>query len=176
MRTAEQVIHDCLREWSIEQFIELEWNNRAAAEIMKALNEVGYIVSVSPASMFSVERAAATQTPMITLDDIVNEIIKLLRARDDLGGHFQQEPYKSDFFRLFETALEAGLFSDDVQRSLKHDRLVGIIAARAPDVLDGKIWPMLSTALLEWDYAISHRKRELSPGERQALASTERLN
>ena len=55
MRTAEQVIHDSLQEWNTDEFVELDWNTKASTAIIKALNEAGYIVT--PASMFSVERA-----------------------------------------------------------------------------------------------------------------------
>jgi hypothetical protein len=44
----------------------------------------------------------------MSLDEIVNEIIRLIKTRDELGGHFQQEPYKGDFFRLFVAAFPAG--------------------------------------------------------------------
>ena len=45
----------------------------------------------------------------MSLDEIVSEIIQLIRTRDELGGYFQQEPYKGDFFRLFVAAFDAGL-------------------------------------------------------------------
>jgi hypothetical protein len=36
----------------------------------------------------------------MSIDEIVNEIIRLVRARDANGGHFHHEPYKvSDYFR-----------------------------------------------------------------------------
>ncbi|HVR57579.1 MAG TPA: hypothetical protein VMT72_12215 [Pseudolabrys sp.] len=54
-RTPQQVIHDSLQEWNTDEFVELDWNNKAAAAVIKALNNAGYIVA--PASMFSVERA-----------------------------------------------------------------------------------------------------------------------
>ena len=38
---------------------------------------------------------------IMTLDQIVDEIIRLIRTRDELGGYFQQEPCKGDFFQLF---------------------------------------------------------------------------
>jgi hypothetical protein len=113
---------------------------------------------------------------MMTLDEIVNEIIKLLTTRDELGGYFQQEPYKGDFFRLFVAAYEAGLLKDSAAKSLKHDSLVSIICARDPDVFDGKTWPMLSAAWPEWDYAWSHGKRGASLDDKRALASREALN
>jgi hypothetical protein len=31
----------------------------------------------------------------MTLDEIVDEIIRLIRTRNELGGYFQQEPYKA---------------------------------------------------------------------------------
>jgi hypothetical protein len=73
-----------------------------------------------------------------SLDEIVNEIIGLIRARDELGGHFQHEPYKGDFFRLFVAAFDAGLLKQSAPKSLKLDRLISIIGARDPDVFDGK--------------------------------------
>ena len=94
----------------------------------------------------------------VSLDEIVDGIIRLLRARDELGGHFQQEPYKGDFFRLFVAASEAGLLKQSAPKSLKLDSLISIISARDPDIFDGKTWPMFSAAWPEWDYAWTHAK------------------
>jgi len=69
-----------------------------------------------------------------TLDEIVDEIIRLIRTRDELGGYFQQEPYKGDFFRLFLAAVDAGLLKSTAPKSLKLDSLTSIIGARDPDV------------------------------------------
>src|ERR1700682_4205205 len=66
----------------------------------------------------------------MSLDEIVDGIIRLLRARDELGGHFQQEPYKGDFFRLFVAASETGLLKQSAPKSLKLDSLISIISAR----------------------------------------------
>lgn len=60
MRTAEQVIHDSLQEWNTDEFVELDWNTKAAARVISDLNRAGYIVV--PASMFSVEHAPTKQT------------------------------------------------------------------------------------------------------------------
>jgi hypothetical protein len=95
----------------------------------------------------------------MSLDEIVNEIIRLVRTRDELGGHFQQEPYKGDFFRVFVAAFDAGLLKPSAPKSLKLDSLISIISARDPDVFDGKTWPMFSAAWPEWDYAWSHAER-----------------
>ena len=102
----------------------------------------------------------------MSLDDIVTQIIRLLRARDQIGGHFQQEPYKGDFFRLFVAAYDAGLLKQSAPKSLKLDSLISIISSRDPDVFDGKTWPMFSAAWPEWDYALTHAKRA-SPLEDQ---------
>jgi hypothetical protein len=59
MRTAEQVIHDSLQEWNTDEFVELDWNTKAAVRVMKDLNEAGYIVA--HASVVSVE-PPTTQT------------------------------------------------------------------------------------------------------------------
>ena len=55
----------------------------------------------------------------MTLDEIVDEIIRLIRTRDELGGYFQQEPYKGEFFQLFVAAWDAGLFRPTALRSLR---------------------------------------------------------
>jgi hypothetical protein len=94
----------------------------------------------------------------MSLDEIVNEIIRLVRMRDEHGGHFQQEPYKGDFFRLFNAAWDAGLLKSSAPESLKLDSLIGIIGARDPVVFDGATWGMFSAAWPEWDYAWSHMK------------------
>jgi hypothetical protein len=74
----------------------------------------------------------------MTLDEIVDEIIRLIRTRDELGGYFQQEPYKGDFFRLFLAAVDADLLKPTAPKSLKLDSLISIIGARDPDVFDGE--------------------------------------
>ena len=94
----------------------------------------------------------------MTLDEIVAEIIRLIRTRDELGGYFQQEPYKGDFFQLFVAAWDAGLFRPTAPRSLRLESLTSIIQARDPDVFDGETWPMLSAAWPEWQYAWAHAK------------------
>jgi hypothetical protein len=94
----------------------------------------------------------------MSLDEIVNEIIRLIRTRDELGGHFQQEPYKGDFFQLFVAAWDAGLFSHTAPRSLKLDSLTSIIEARDPGVFDGETWPRFAIAWPEWQYAWVHAK------------------
>jgi hypothetical protein len=54
MRTAEQVIHDSLQEWNTDEFVELDWNTKAAERVLKDLNEAGYIVA--PASLLPMAR------------------------------------------------------------------------------------------------------------------------
>src|ERR1700693_4176717 len=93
-----------------------------------------------------------------SLDEIVNEIIGLIRPRDELGGHFQQEPYKGDFFQLFVAAWNAGLFSPTAPKNLKLDSLTSIIEARDPDVFDSETWSKLSAAWPEWQYAWAHAR------------------
>jgi hypothetical protein len=55
MRTAEQVIHDSLQEWNTDEFVEMDWNTKAAARVIKDLNEAGYIVA--PAAAVNIEPA-----------------------------------------------------------------------------------------------------------------------
>jgi hypothetical protein len=86
------------------------------------------------------------------VDEVVDKIIEQLRLQDKHGGYFHQEPYKGDFFRLFVEAAETG---DD---GLRADRLTSMIDARAPEVIDGKNWPLLRAAWPEWDYAWSRAK------------------
>jgi hypothetical protein len=84
-------------------------------------------------------------------DKIVDQIIALLRSHDRHGGDFHQEPYKGDFFRFFVLSNEEG-------SGLKADRLHSLIAARAPELFDGKNWPLLYAAWPEWSYAWSRAK------------------
>jgi hypothetical protein len=84
-------------------------------------------------------------------DVTIDEIIELLRQQDKFGGSFHQEPYKGDFFRLFVQAADEG-------EGLRADRLWSIISSRAPDVFEGKNWPLLYSAWGEWDYAWSKAK------------------
>jgi len=85
-------------------------------------------------------------------DEIIEQIITLLRSHEKHGGYFHREPYKGDFFRLFVLANERGA-------GLKADRLQSLIASRAPELFDGKNWPLLYAAWPEWDYAWSRAKR-----------------
>ena len=106
----------------------------------------------------SVNNLGSAWEANMSLDEIVNEIIRLIRTRDELGGYFQQEPYKGDFFRLFLAAVDAGLLKPTAPKSLKLDSLISIIGTRDPDVFDGETWPMFSAAWPEWDYAWSRAK------------------
>jgi hypothetical protein len=85
-------------------------------------------------------------------EKVVDRIIDQLRFQDAHGGYFHQEPYKGDFFRLFVAATEEG-------DGLKADRLHSFVASRAPELFDGKNWPLLYAAWSEWDYAWAHAKR-----------------
>jgi hypothetical protein len=96
----------------------------------------------------------------MTHDKTVDEIISLLRRQDKQGGFFHQEPYKGDFFRLFVAAANEG-------EGLRADRLHGIIASRAPELFDGKNWPLLFAAWPQWDYAWYHAKRGTSLDDNQ---------
>jgi hypothetical protein len=87
----------------------------------------------------------------MTHDEIVDKIVALLSSHDKYGGYFHREPYKSDFFRLFVLANERGT-------GLKAGRLHDLIAARAPEVFEGKNWPLLYAAWPEWEYAWSRFK------------------
>jgi hypothetical protein len=102
-------------------------------------------------------RGSKTQ---MSSDEIVNEIIRLIRTRDQLGGHFQQEPYKGDFFRLFVAAFDAGLLKASAPKSLKLDSLISAISVRDPEISDGETWSIFSAAWPEWDYAWSHAGRD----------------
>ncbi|SHG80788.1 hypothetical protein [Bradyrhizobium erythrophlei] len=85
-------------------------------------------------------------------ENIADQIIDRLRFQDTQGGYFHQEPYKGDFFRLFVAAADEG-------NGLRADRLHGLVASRAPELLDGKNWPLLYAAWSEWDYAWSRARR-----------------
>ena len=94
----------------------------------------------------------------MSINEIVNEIIRLVRARDTNGGHFHDEPYKGDFFRLFIAAWDAGLLKRTGPKSLKLDSLIRIIGDRDPAIFDGETWLMFCAAWPEWDYAWSQAK------------------
>jgi len=98
----------------------------------------------------------------MSIDEIVNEIIRLVRARDTNGGYFNQEPYKGEFFRLFVAAWDAGLLKRAGPKNLKLDNLISLVGASNPEIFDGETWLMLSAAWPEWDYAWAHAKRDSS--------------
>jgi hypothetical protein len=104
----------------------------------------------------------------MTHNKTIDEIISLLRHQDKYGGYFHQEPYKGDFFRLFVAAAGEG-------KGLRADRLHSIVSSRAPELFDGKNWPLLFAAWPEWDYAWSHAKRgapwtTISPAARTPMS------
>jgi hypothetical protein len=74
----------------------------------------------------------------MSFDEIVNEIIRLVKARDTNGGHFHHEPYKGDFFRLFVAAWDAGLLKRTGPKTLKLENLISIIGDRDPVIFDGE--------------------------------------
>ena len=78
----------------------------------------------------------------MSINEIINEIIRLVRARDTNGGHFHDEPYKGDFFRLFIAAWDAGLLKRAGPKSLKLDSLIRIVGDRDPAIFDGDTWLM----------------------------------
>jgi hypothetical protein len=47
--------------------------------------------------------------PKMSINEIVNEIIRLVSALDTNGGHFHDEPYKGDFFSFVYCGLGRGL-------------------------------------------------------------------
>jgi hypothetical protein len=47
-RTPFQIIHNSLQEWNSDEFVELNWNSKATAAILKGLEDEGYVV-VKPA-------------------------------------------------------------------------------------------------------------------------------
>jgi hypothetical protein len=85
-------------------------------------------------------------------------LIPLVSALDTNGGHFHDEPYKGDFFRLFIAAWDAGLLKRTGPKSLKLDSLISIVGDRDPAIFDGETWLMFCAAWPEWDYAWSQAK------------------
>jgi hypothetical protein len=98
----------------------------------------------------------------MSIDEIVNEIIRLVRARDTNGGHFHHEPHKGDFFRLFIAAWDAGLLKRSGPNTLKLDSLINIVGNRDPTIFDGETWLMFCAAWPEWDYAWANATRNFS--------------
>jgi hypothetical protein len=80
----------------------------------------------------------ADECDRVSIDEIVNEIIPLVRARDTNGDHFHHEPYKDDFFRLFIAAWDAGLLKRTGPNTLKLDSLISIVGDRDPAIFDGE--------------------------------------
>src|SRR6266404_5386183 len=96
----------------------------------------------------------------MSIDEIVNEIIQLVRARDTNGGHFHQEPYKGDFFRLFIAAWDAGLLKRTGPNTLKLDSLISIVGDRDPTIFDGETWLTVCLAARSWDPETQRPLRE----------------
>jgi hypothetical protein len=86
-----------------------------------------------------------------TRTEIVDGVIRLLRDhKNKLAGSIHQDPYKSDFFKLFADAYNAGLMQ---QYRLRADALADSVAERDPDVTGDELFVTLITFWREWTYA-----------------------
>ena len=95
----------------------------------------------------------------MTHEEIIEGVIKLLRAhKDGLRGSIHQDPYKSDFFKLFAAAWNAGLIECSGRLNyLSADALTDIVVSRAPELVDDATWDNLRRFWQEWTYAWKHR-------------------
>jgi hypothetical protein len=92
----------------------------------------------------------------MTRDELVGEIIRLLRNhKDGLAGSIHQDPYKSDFFKLFAAAYNAGMMHR-ADYPAHMDALVSPLVAREPELIEGKTWQTLCDFWGEWTYAWDH--------------------
>jgi hypothetical protein len=92
----------------------------------------------------------------MTKEELVGEMIRLPRNHQDgLAGSIHQDPYKSDFFRLFARAYNAGMMHR-ADNSARMDALVSPLVARAPKLIEGKTWDALYQFWSEWTYAWDH--------------------
>jgi hypothetical protein len=92
----------------------------------------------------------------MTKDEIVEGVIKLLRDhRSGMRGTIHQEPYTHDFFELFAKAYNAGMMSGS-ENVLYADALTSIVAARAPELMEGPDWESLRQFWRDWTYAWNH--------------------
>jgi hypothetical protein len=86
--------------------------------------------------------------------EIVDGVILLLQHhKNNLAGSIHQDPYKSDFFRLFADAYNAGLMASN---NLQADALANFIEERDPDLIDltdNSTYVNLLTFWREWTYA-----------------------
>ncbi|MGB6536056.1 MAG: hypothetical protein WBF58_08850 [Xanthobacteraceae bacterium] len=98
----------------------------------------------------------------MTRSEIADKVIDLLRDHEDKRrGSIHQDPYKSDFFRLFAEAYNAGMMRGE-REVLYADALTSILVARAPELVEGKTWDALYQFWSEWTYAWDH-SAELQP-------------
>ena len=97
------------------------------------------------------------QWPIMTKDEIVDEVISLLRDhKAGRRGSIHQDPYKHDFFRLFATAYNAGMMKSGSPDFLRADALTEMIATRAPELVEGEVWQGLYGLWSAWTYTWDH--------------------
>ena len=90
----------------------------------------------------------------MTKDELVNEIIKLLREhKAGRRGSIHQNSYKRDFFNLFAAAFNAGMMRPGSLKSAREEALIGALAVQEPELLDGPTWETLRQFWSEWTYA-----------------------
>jgi len=90
----------------------------------------------------------------MTKNEIVDEVIKLLHDhKAERAGSIHQDPYKHDFFRLFAAAYNAGMME---KNELRADALTQLIVARAPELVEDRVWDSLYHFWSDWTYAWDH--------------------
>lgn len=112
----------------------------------------------------------------MTQEQIINQIINYLQMHaKGVRGYIGQEPYKSDFFRLFKEAYHRKYFDATSQPRLTGDSLREILRHRwfSPDVLDTRqrhhLMNQLCSRWDEWRYAWDRYEpegREARPPDR----------
>jgi hypothetical protein len=101
--------------------------------------------------------ATSENRPIMTKDEIVDEVISLLRDhKAGRRGSIHQDPDKHDFFRLFATAYNAGMMKSGSPDFLRADALTEMIATRAPELVEGEVWQGLYGLCFAWTYTWDH--------------------
>jgi len=87
--------------------------------------------------------------------ELLDKLVELLQQhKDGSRGSIHQEPYKSDFFRLFAAAFNGGLIDSPGQSDyLSADALTDAVGGRSPELLDQESWHTLYRFWSDWTYA-----------------------
>jgi predicted CoA-binding protein len=77
-RTPEQVLHDSLQEWNVEEFVELHWNTKAAKRAIGDLKKAGYTIAPLKPTQEMLDEVCSSDGIEPFTDKTMTEIYQLM--------------------------------------------------------------------------------------------------